>query len=339
MRDEPSFGRIHAQTGAVSRRIGVTGLTGRALATGTGAHGPPLVPQRESAGTGLSLASPACDCHVHVFDPGRFAYVAARSYTPAEASVDALVAFEAGLGMERVVLVQPSVYGRDNRCLVDALTQLGPLHARGVAVIDVNKVTPQQMDALHTLGVRSIRLNLEVHGECNAEHARRMLQDALTVVADRQWSIQIYADLLLVQALSDVIAAARSPIVLDHFAGLKAGRGLAQPGFSSLLQLLRIGHVYVKLSAPYRASSLPDHADLPAFVCALVAAGPDNLVWASDWPYTASAAGRSGDLSQVERFRCIDSAQVLAQLASWVGDPVIWQQILVHNPACLYHFS
>lgn len=289
-----------------------------------------------------ALPAGSCDCHVHVFDPARFPYVPQRSYTPGVATVAELLAFEARLGIERVVLVQPSGYGSDNRCLMQALAELGPQRARGVAVVDVWQVSASEIEALHQGGVRSIRLNLEVKGEQGPETARRLLQQALQVAAHRQWSVQMYADLGLVESLEETLAGSRLPVVLDHFAGLKAARGLAQPGWSALLRLLReapLAPLWVKLSAPYRASALPDWADLKPYVQALLAAAPGRLVWASDWPHTGSAGQRSGDLARVEPFRRIDGGQVLDQLAGWVGDAGLWQRVLVDNPARLYGWA
>lgn len=281
----------------------------------------------------------SCDCHVHVFDPARFPYVPQRSYTPGVATVTELLAFEARLGIERVVLVQPSGYGSDNRCLMHALAELGPRRARGVAVVDVWQVSAAEIEALHQGGVRSIRLNLEVKGEQGPEAARRLLQQALQVAAHRQWSVQMYVDLGLVQALEETLASSRLPVVLDHFAGLKAARGQAQPGWSALLQLLREAPLWVKLSAPYRASALADAADLQPYVQALLDVAPGQLVWASDWPHTGSAGQRSGDLSRVEPFRRINGGQVLDQLAGWIDDAGQWQRVLVHNPARLYGWA
>lgn len=314
------------------------GLVGCSTSAGPGKSHPSNVSLSYVSTPRVKLPKSSCDCHVHIFDPGRFPYVSERTYTPGTATVTDLLAFEGKLGVERVVLVQPSGYGTDNRCLVDALKQLGPLRARGVAVVDVNTVSTTEIDQLHAAGVRSIRLNLEVKGEHSAERAKATLLGALKVVAAKQWSIQIYADLNLIEALGGVLAEAKTPIVLDHFAGLKAEKGLNQPGFATVLKLLRTGNVYVKLSAPYRASKLPDYADLQPFVRELIGAGPSRLVWASDWPHTGSSANRSGDLTKVEAFRSIDSGKILDQLAGWVGDASVWSRIMVDNPARLYSF-
>ncbi|MEJ8812843.1 amidohydrolase family protein [Variovorax ureilyticus] len=281
----------------------------------------------------------SCDCHVHIFDPARFPYVPQRTYTPGTATVQDLLAFERRLGIERVVLVQPSGYGTDNRCLVDALAQLGKDRARGVAVIDPQRTTAAELEALHSAGVRSIRLNLEVRGDHSADRARAAVKQALDVVSGPKWSIQIYADLKVIDGISDTLAEAKTPIVLDHFGGLRAEQGINQEGFSKLVTLARERNVYVKLSAPYRASKHPDYADLAPYVRALVDAAPQHLIWASDWPHTGSSSNRGGDLSQVEPFRVINDGQVLDLLAQWVPEARMRQEILAENAARLYGFA
>lgn len=281
----------------------------------------------------------SCDAHVHVFDPARFPYVARRSYTPAAATVDDLLAFQQRIGTERMVLVQPSGYGTDNRCLLDALARLGPARARGVAVVDVAHIPTRDIDALHAGGVRSIRLNLEVQGEHDAGRARALLRQAFVIVARTGWSVQLYADLTLIHEVADTLAQAPTPVVLDHFGGLKAHRGPQQPGFSTLLQLLGTGAVYVKLSAPYRASrQQPAHADLAPLARQLIQAAPERLLWGSDWPHTGSAARRSGDLSRIEPFKAIDDGAMLDLLHTWAPDAVVRQLVLVDNAARLYGF-
>ena len=280
-----------------------------------------------------------CDCHVHVFDPANFPYVKERTYTPGTATVDDLLAVEGRLGVDRMVLVQPSGYGTDNRCLVDALAKLGPTRARGVAVIDLEHTTAREIGTLHEAGIRSIRLNLEVKGEHSVERSRATLRKALQLVAATRWSIQIYADLALIEGLADEIRSAKTPVVLDHFAGLKADKGVSQAGWSTVLALLKEANVHVKLSAPYRASKQADYADLAPFVRAFVNAAPERLVWASDWPHTGSSTNRSGDLSITEPFRSINGGDVLDALRTWIPDPTVQLQVLVVNAARLYDFD
>src|ERR1700704_584621 len=80
----------------------------------------------------------SADCHVHIIGPqAKYPMVANRPYTPPEASVAQLKAMHARLGIQRVVLVQPSFYGTDNSCMLEAMAQLGT-NARGVAVVAPN---------------------------------------------------------------------------------------------------------------------------------------------------------------------------------------------------------
>lgn len=158
----------------------------------------------------------ATDCHCHVFDPVHFPYATERSYTPGPATVDDQRAFHAHLGTSRVVLVQPSVYGTDNRCLVDAMARLGARAARGIAVIDPDAVADDELAALRSTGVVGVRVNLAVKGERGAGVSVDALSTTLNRVAPLGFAVQIYADLPLVAALADTIAAAPVPVVLDH---------------------------------------------------------------------------------------------------------------------------
>nr|WP_245179458.1 amidohydrolase family protein [Cupriavidus sp. LEh25] len=282
----------------------------------------------------------SCDCHVHVFDGARFPFAARRSYTPGDARVVDLVAFEQRIGIDRVVLVQPSVYGFDNAALLDALGRLGE-RARGVAVIDLETVAPAVLQAMHAQGVRGIRLNLEVSGQRNHGFALKQLKRAEGLVGPLGWAVQVYADVDVIAELAVDIAALKVPVVLDHFAGIKSHKKDEQKtAFASVVELVKRGNAYVKLSAPYRAShSAPDFDDVAEFAMALIQARPDRLVWASDWPHTGSSASRTGNLDQVEPFRKTDAGRALNQLASWASTPVLLQRILVDNPARLYGFD
>lgn len=96
----------------------------------------------------------------------------------------------------------------------------------------------------------------------------------------------------------------------------------------------------MKLSAPYRASAqAPDHADLRPIVGAMVAANPDQLVWASDWPHTGGGRDRTHRKpTDIEPFRRVDDARTRRLLDTWVPDPTVRQKILVDNAASLFRF-
>lgn len=286
----------------------------------------------------------ACDCHVHVFDPQRFPFTPKRSYTPGPASLENLLAFQNRIGMSRVVLVQPSVYGADNACLLSALGRLGE-KARGVAVIDPASTSDAELDALARAGVRSVRVNFEAAGDRDPASAARALAAVSQRIAGRGWSIQVYARLQVIAELQDTITHLPVPLVADHFGGARGNGGTGQPGFATLLGLVKSEKVFVKLSAPYRASGrAPDYEDVSPIARALIAAAPGQMIWASDWPHTGGGATGSNDrkewtLADIEPFRTVDVLYVLGLLADWTGDDASWRRILVDNPARLYGFA
>lgn len=284
------------------------------------------------------LPDGACDSHVHVFDPQRFPYEAKRSYTPGAATATTLQQTHAQAGFTRCVLVQASVYGSDNRCLVDALDTLGPQRSRGVAVLDWQQAPASlsaTLNTLHQSGVRSARINLQVRGDMSLSAARAAL-DSVSALADLPgWSLQLHASHELVAALADDLARLALPLVLDHHAGARAESADLAP----LLGLLRQGRSWVKLSAPYRASSRrAPHEDLRALTLRLVDAAPDRVLWGSDWPHTAGDGVRSAGIDTPEAFRDEDSGLTLATLRTWLGDAA-WRCMLVDNPARLYGFE
>src|SRR5438876_530096 len=118
----------------------------------------------------------ACDCHVHVFgDPAKFPFAEKRVYTPPSATVEELLALQRDLHLDRVVVVQPSVYGTDNACTVDAVRRMGP-RARGVAVID-QSISRAALAEMAEAGIRGVRLNLETNsaGRFNSSDAKALL--------------------------------------------------------------------------------------------------------------------------------------------------------------------
>lgn len=284
--------------------------------------------------TPLSLLGPppgSCDSHVHVFLPALFPYAAERSYTPPEAGLAALQAHLARCGMQRVVLVQPSCYGLHNDALLHALGELGNHRARGVAVVDTDRVDEPALHRLHAAGIRGVRLNLSVLAHADLRQVGQMLQRAAARLATRCWHLQVHAGPAMLEGLLPVLAGLPVPVVLDHFGGTAATA-------TTTLALLRQPHVWLKLSAPYRASRQDGQADLRPLVEQCLATAPGRLLWGSDWPHTGGAGARTADPLAIEPFRETDAHASLAQLAGWLPDATALHRILVDNPAALYGF-
>ncbi|WP_242697625.1 amidohydrolase family protein [Bordetella petrii] len=286
----------------------------------------------------FDIPAGACDCHVHVFGPARqYPYDPARTYTPADAPLAELSALHRELGIARTVIVQPSPYGADNRCLLDALARLDGA-GRGVAVID-DSTTDAALAAMQQAGVRGVRVNLETAGEHDPAVARRKLQRAAERVAPLGWHVQTYTNLATFAALADSLPGLPATLVVDHFGRAQAGLGLAQPGLDRLLDAVAAGRVYVKLSAPYRISREPDYADAAPLARALIDANPDRMLWGSDWPHPGSAAGGPLSIDGITPFRQEDNRRALARCLEWAGSPERARKILADNPARLYGFG
>ena len=286
----------------------------------------------------FNVPAGACDCHTHIFgDPARFAFWPGRVYTPEPASVAEMRALHRALHMDRVVIVQPSVYGTDNACTIGALGDLGA-RARGVAVID-DQTTDDQLDAMHRHGMRGIRLNLETAGQTDPAAARKRFQAAIERMSRRNWHIQLFTRLSVIEGLRDQVMAAPVSVVFDHFGGARASLGVEQPGFSALLDLVRSGKAYVKISGAYRSSTTTlDYADVTPLARALIAANPQRILWGTDWPHPDSAPPAGQSVTVVTPLLQIDDGRLLNQLPMWAPDEATRKTILVDNPSRLYGF-
>jgi predicted TIM-barrel fold metal-dependent hydrolase len=187
-------------------------------------------------------------------------------------------------------------------------------------------------------GVRGIRLNLATSGITDPAVGRQRFQTAAERMQRRHWHIQLNTNLAMIAALKDLVAASPVPVVFDHFGGAKAALGPHQPGFADLVELVRSGTAYVKISGAYRASDLaPDYPDVVPLAQALIAANSDRVVWGTDWPHpTGTPPGRQP--TDVTPLLPIDDGRLLNQLQVWAPELAVRQKILVDNPARLYGF-
>ena len=314
-------------------------LTRREVLIGAAA-GRAMFAKASQPATPVNFAIPAhaCDCHTHIVgSPDRFPFSPSRTYTPETALPEEMSALHRALGIERVVIVTPSVYGTDNSATLYGMKARGA-NARGIAVID-EKTPERDLDAMGQAGVRGIRLNLATAGPVDAAVGRQRFQEAAGRLRRRGWHIQVYAGLAVVSGLKDLVLDSPVSVVFDHFGGARAALGLDQPGFADLLELVRRGKAYVKLSGAYRASTLaPDYPDAAPFAKALIAANADRIVWGTDWPHPATTTPADRRPTDVTPMLQIDDGRLLNQLAVWAPDAAIRKKILADNPARLYGF-
>lgn len=281
----------------------------------------------------------ACDCHTHIHgDPEKFPFFAGRVYTPELASPEEMSALHKALKIERVVIVTPSVYGPDNSSTLYGMTARGAT-ARGVAVID-DKTSEADLDAMNKAGFRGIRLNLATGGVNDPNVGRQRFSAAVERMKARGWHVQLFTSLAMITAIKELVATAPVPVVFDHFGGAQAELGVGQPGFADLVELVKSGKAYVKISGAYRASKLgPDYPDAAPLAKALIAANPERIVWGTDWPHPDSVTPAGKKITDVTPLFQIDDGRLLNQLPVWAPDAATRKTILVDNPVRLYGFG
>lgn len=274
----------------------------------------------------FAIPAGACDTHAHVFDAARFPYQATRAYTPPDNGVERLLATHDALGIARGVVVQASVHGTDNRAVLEAAAA-HPQRLRAVVAV-TEDVTDAELASMHAQGARGIRVNMVDRGGMPVRSL-----GALHGLADRLRPLGWHVELLVhveaqLEQLRDLAAAMRLPVCIGHVGYTKVARGgVAHPGFSAFLAMLRDGLFWVKLTGLYRisASDFP-YADTREMLETVIEAAPSRLLWGSDWPHVHhyGAMPNDGDL--------------LGLLADWVRDEATLQRILIDNPAQLYGF-
>ena len=275
----------------------------------------PLVPQ-------LRCPPGACDCHVHIYD-ARFPLSAQARRLEPDALLSDYQRLQQSLGLERVVLVQPSAYGADNSCMLEALRTLGA-RGRGVAVIN-DDVTDAALRLLTDAGIKGARFRMT--GDLATSW------NSLAAVAPRiaafGWHIQFQMDGRQLHTGFDALQRLPCTLVVEHIGKFLEPVEVGHPGFQALLRLLDTGRVWVKLSGSYMMSNSgpPEYTDVGVLAKALVAHAPERMVWGSDWPHPLAPEGAMPD-----------DARLLDLLLDWAPDEATRRRILVHNPAALYGF-
>ncbi|SHJ25047.1 amidohydrolase family protein [Wenxinia saemankumensis] len=242
---------------------------------------------------------PAWDTHVHVIgESGRFPLSPARGYEPPDAPLEALLAHLDAIGAGRAVLVQPSVYGFDNACLIDAIARSDG-RCTGICVPDPGS-EPRDLARLHAAGVRGLRCNLVNPGGLQLSQT----EGWWPWMADHGWHLQVQIDASRLDVGALAARPGIPPLVVDHMGYPPRGSG---PGaIASLVEAVADGLVHVKLSAPYRLSTQrPPYPDATLLARALLAAGADRCLFASDWPHTELSAPPMGDADWLHHLRAV----------------------------------
>src|SRR5258706_573547 len=265
------------------KRASMVAIAATASAIGRESHG-----QQVSNSTGAEppkLRAPegACDCHMHIYDPARFAMPPSKRVAPSNATVSHYRSLQKRIGTARVVVVQPRNYAIDNRVTVDAIAQLGP-NARGVAVLHPT-VTEAELRTLHEAGIRGIRFTLG--DPATAVVKVDMIEPLAKRIAGMGWHVQFNVEGEQIIELADLLRHLPTQLVFDHLANPTLPAGIEHRSHAIVRGLVDRGRTWIKLSGAYSNSKIgpPSYPEATQTARAFVKAAPERLVWGSDWPH------------------------------------------------------
>jgi len=286
-----------------------------------------LPPDRNPRRPNLTLPKGAIDTHVHVFEPG-YTLSPDRGYTPPHSTLADLKHLHATLGVDRVVFTQPSVYGTDNSAILDGMAALNaetPNRARSVVAITMD-ISDDELARLDAAGVRGVRLNTDNKG--GMPIALDQIGELEARIRPFHWHIEWLFPGKDIVELMPVFVKQTVPLSIGHFAYQPATAGVGAAGFKALLDLVRRGNTWMKISGANRVSAtdLPPYDDVKPLAHALIEAAPDRIMWGTDWPHPNKYIVNPNDGDLVDAF------------GDWVSDPTMRRRIMVDTPAAFYRF-
>jgi predicted TIM-barrel fold metal-dependent hydrolase len=282
----------------------------------------PVRPASSNTPPQFRLPPLSCDVHCHVFEPG-YPHVSRPHYTFPEATLEQYLALCRFLGIERMVLVQPSFYGTDNSLLLHALERIGS-RGRGVVMVEED-ISEVELDRFHALGVRAIRLDLFARASWSRADLRTYILHMLDRARPRGWHIQFYTPGYVVRDLLPFLATLEHDFVIDHMGYMLEEDGLTERDFAQLLDVMKTGNAWLKLSGPYRIAKHRGYEAVAHLAREIVAARPERALWGSDWPHLPDGTRDTGELVNL--------------LLSWAPSEATRQQILVESPRRLFGFD
>ena len=280
----------------------------------------------------------SCDCHLHILGPeSQYRFSEERQYTPMDARVPEAMAMLNGLGCTRAVIVQPSVYGVDNSCTIDAMEEF-PIQTRSVIVIPAD-LPPTELAGLHEKGVRGIRLNgtqwsVENLVDCFSAHRAQF-----EMMQDLNWHIECFIGAHTHSVLPRLADSSNLDLVLDHFGGPLGQNETIENRITVLDQLLGSGRIWLKISGYYRLKTgEKEPTPFARLIEYLLKYHSHRLIWGSDWPHTPDRQDRQKFRNTPLPFQNIDIYGSMAFLLNYIEDQKVIDRIFIKNPETIYQF-
>ncbi len=263
----------------------------------------------------------ACDTHLHFYD-GRYPAAPDSVLFPPDATPEDYRKVQQALGTNRVVVVQPTTYGLDNRCQLEAMKRFGD-DARGVMVVD-SRTPVSTLRAMTDAGVVGARFHMLPGGAV----AWDQLEPTAAAIEPFGWHIQLQLDGNTLDQHLDRLLSLPVDLVIDHIGRFMPPPALPDRSVDALLRLVDTGRTWVKLSAPYESIQSPDHSHdgVQPLIARLVTEAPERLLWASNWPHPGQTNPPT-------------AADLLGLLDRWLPTESLRRRVLVDNPAVRYSFQ
>ena len=276
----------------------------------------------------FDLPKGTIDTHAHIFaTEDQYPFSAGRGYTPPEATLESYSQLHEALGgIERAVLTQPSVYGTDNTCMLNAVSKMNGKF-RAVVAVDP-AITDAQLEQFHENGARGVRVNMVDKGG-NPFDGPKAVQKFTHRIKDMGWHLEVLVKVHEFDDLRATMNAMAVDVSFGHLGYMTTDNPIDHPGFQALLNLLRDGNSWVKLTGSYRitTSAHTPYNDVTPYAQAIIEANEDRVVWGTDWPHPVFKGNMPND------------GALMDQLAVWAPDDAQRTKILVTNPMALYGFE
>jgi predicted TIM-barrel fold metal-dependent hydrolase len=268
----------------------------------------------------------AIDCQIHIYGPmDQYPVKPDALYEPHQLRLADAEAMHRRLGISRGVLVSPTVYGTDNRCMIDALREDGGARWRGGAVIG-DETTDDDLAEMNEVGVRGARCNFASF--LNMAPDEGLFRRTVARIAPLGWHVVIHALAEDLIAHETLFREVRIPVVVDHMAHLHLDDETGKRAFDILVDLIGQDNWWIKLSNGDRISEAgPPYDDVVEIGRALAEAAPDRALWGTDWPHVL-----------YRKPKMVDDGDLVDLLARYVPDEAARNRILLDNPQALYGF-
>jgi len=279
-------------------------------------------------GKSRSQLGPICDTHLHIFgNREKYPLVALLRSEPPDAPLKRFLEEAEAEGVTRMVFDQPSHYGLNNSCILDAIETVGLDRARAIAAVHADTVTDAELKALDARGVRGIRVNFGYRSTDRAitgqvvEQAKKLAPRAAAL----GWHLEFLVPNWSLKELIPVLENLPCDFSVGHMGVFPAALGVKQEGFADFLRLHGGGRCWVKFTGVYRISKLSDFSDIAPLAEAFVTNNPERIVWGTDWPF-------------LSHFDTVTYPKLMQLFESWVPDAANQRKILVTNPSKLFGF-